>query len=126
MLIMIKMMIMLINGQLIHKNTFNNLKILIKNNYDHGHDDDHENRNGNNNQTIDNSHCRTVLSTKSKSLSILIMSNDHVHKDNHEEGKNNNNDNQTIHESAFNNLKILVEIDLSYNNVTKFGTRTFR
>jgi len=32
---------------------------------------------------------------------------------------------KTIHESAFNNLKILVEIDLSYNNVTKFGTRTF-
>jgi Leucine-rich repeat (LRR) protein len=32
---------------------------------------------------------------------------------------------KTIHESAFNNLKILVEIDLSYNNVTKFGTKTF-
>ena len=34
--------------------------------------------------------------------------------------------NQTIHESAFNNLKILVEIDLSYNNFTKFAKRTFR
>ena len=32
---------------------------------------------------------------------------------------------KTIHESAFNRLKILVEIDLSYNNVTKFGTKTF-
>ena len=32
---------------------------------------------------------------------------------------------KTIHESAFNKLKILVEIDLSYNNITKFGTKTF-
>ena len=32
---------------------------------------------------------------------------------------------KTIHESAFNNLKILVEIDLSYNNITEFGTKRF-
>ena len=32
---------------------------------------------------------------------------------------------KTIHESAFNNLKILVEIDLSYNNISKLGPKTF-
>ena len=32
---------------------------------------------------------------------------------------------KTIHENAFNGLKILVEIDLSNNNITKFGPKTF-
>ena len=32
---------------------------------------------------------------------------------------------RTIHENAFNGLKILVEVDLSHNNITKFGQNTF-
>ena len=32
---------------------------------------------------------------------------------------------RTIHENAFNGLKILVEVDLSHNNITTFGQNTF-
>ena len=32
---------------------------------------------------------------------------------------------KTIHENAFSGLKILVEVDLSHNNITKLGPKTF-